>query len=195
LFRHGFLSRQSAFNLQQHNTMNLAAPTGKTQTLTALALLAGMTVTVGTALGFQHIGGYIPCKLCLEQRIPYYIGIPLMAVALASSAMRWPAWLTRALLLAGGLLMSYGLYLGVYHSGVEWGWWPGPTDCGAVASSVDTGGEGVLDALNQVVPPSCDEAAGRFLGLSFAGWNVVASLVLAAIAFWGAFARSKSFAR
>ena len=42
-----------------------------------------MAATVGTALGFQHIGGYIPCKLCLEQRMPYYVGVPLMALAVA----------------------------------------------------------------------------------------------------------------
>lgn len=171
--------------------MILTAPTGRLQTWTSLLLALGMAVTVGTALGFQHIGGYIPCKLCLEQRVPYYIGIPLMALALVSSLLRLPGWLTRGLLLIGGLLMLGGLYLGVHHSGVEWGWWEGPTDCGAVASPADTGGQGVLDALNEVVPPSCDEAAGRFLGLSFAGWNVVASLVLAAIAFRGAFGRGR----
>jgi disulfide bond formation protein DsbB len=83
--------------------------------------------------------------------------------------------------------MAYGLYLGVYHSGVEWGWWPGPTDCTNIAGPVDTGGNGILDALDQFVPPSCDKAALRILGLSMAGWNAVASLVLAAIAFLGAF--------
>ena len=80
------------------------------------------------------IGGYIPCKLCLEQRMPYYVGAPLMALAAAVVGMAGGrAWL-RGLLAAGGLLMAYGLYLGVYHAGVEWGWWPGPTDCGAVAA-------------------------------------------------------------
>ena len=68
----------------------------------------------------------------------------------------------RAACWAGGLLMAYGLYLGVYHSGVEWGWWPGPTDCGMVAAPPDTGGKGVLDAINTVVPPSCDKAALAF---------------------------------
>ena len=57
--------------------------------------MLAMAATVGTALGFQHIGGYIPCKLCYEQRMPYYVGVPLMAVALLSSALHWPAWLTR----------------------------------------------------------------------------------------------------
>lgn len=170
--------------------MNLTAPTGRFQLWTALALLAGMALTVGTALGFQHIGGYIPCKLCYEQRMPYYVGAPLMLLAFASATLRLPAMVTRLLLLAGGLLMAYGLYLGVYHSGVEWGWWPGPTDCGVVDMSTVTGGSnGVLDAIDTVVPPSCDKAALRILGLSMAGWNAVASLVLAAIAFRAAFAR------
>ncbi len=167
----------------------LTAPAGRTQSLTAILLAFAMAATVGAALGFEHIGGYIPCKLCLEQRIPYYVGVPLMALAALSSTLRWPAMATRGLLLAGAVLMVYGLYLGAQHSGVEWGWWAGPTDCGVVAP-VDTGGGGVLDALNTVIPPSCDRAALRVLGLSFAGWNAVASLILAAVALRGAFAKA-----
>jgi disulfide bond formation protein DsbB len=170
--------------------MKLAHRTGRTQTLTAAFLAVAMAATVGIALAFQHVGGYIPCKLCLEQRTPYYVGIPLMALAALSSLVNWPAWLTRGLLLAGGALMVWGLYMGIYHAGVEWSWWQGPADCGVVAGPADTGERGVLDALDTVVPPSCDQAAGRFLGLSFAGWNVVASLILAAVALRGAFARA-----
>ena len=102
--------------------MTLTQPAGRAQLYVALLLLAGMAVTVGTALGFQHIGGYIPCKLCLGQRTPYYLGVPLMVLALASAALKLPGVLTRSLLLAGGLLMAYGAYLGAFHSGVEWGW-------------------------------------------------------------------------
>ena len=64
---------------------SLKSPTSSVQTVTALLLLFGMAATVGIALGFEHIGGYIPCKLCLEQRWPYYAGVPLMAVAAVSS--------------------------------------------------------------------------------------------------------------
>jgi disulfide bond formation protein DsbB len=170
--------------------MILAAPTGRTQLYAALVLTLGMAVTVGTALGFQHIGGYIPCKLCLGQRMPYYVGVPLMALALLSATLKAPAIVTRGLLAAGGLLMLYGAYLGGFHSGVEWGWWPGPSDCAAVTPPPSGGSGGVLDQIDAVVPPSCTEAAGRFLGLSFAGWNVVASLALAAVAFAGAFRRA-----
>lgn len=169
--------------------MALVSPTGRSHTVIALGLAILMALTVGSALGFQHIGGYIPCKLCYAQRMPYYIGAPLMLLAFLSSTLRLPPVLTRLLLLAGAGLMLYGLYLGVYHSGVEWGWWPGPTDCGAVDPGTTSGGNGVLDQINNVVPPSCDHAALRILGLSLAGWNAIASLLLAAAALKGAFGR------
>jgi disulfide bond formation protein DsbB len=161
---------------------------GRVHLVTALMLLLGMAATVGTALAFQHLGGYIPCKLCLGQRMPYYVGIPLMAVAALSAWLRWPAMLTRVLLLAGALIMLWSLYLGVFHAGVEWSLWAGPTDCGAVTGT-DTGGKGVLDAIDAIVPPSCDKASLRVLGLSFAGWNAVASAVLAIVALRGASAK------
>ena len=154
-----------------------------------LAFVLGLATILG-ALGSQFIGGLQPCELCLEQRLPYYIGVPAVALAAVSATLRWPPAVTRGLLFAGGLLMAWSLFLAVRHSGVEWGWWAGPTDCGAVAAPADTGGKGVLDAIDAFVPPSCDKAALRVLGLSFAGWNAVASLILAIVAFRGAFAKS-----
>ncbi len=168
--------------------MSVSDRTDRHLLLGALAVGLGMAATVGAALGFEHLGGYIPCALCLGQRIPYYVGIPVMAAAALSAGFGGPSWLTRGLIAAGGLLMLWGLYLGVHHAGVEWGWWQGPADCGVVAP-VDTGGQSALDALDAFVPPSCDVASGRFLGLSFAGWNVVASAVLATAALTVAFRR------
>lgn len=168
--------------------MALTDPIGRLQQ-GALALLAvGMIVTVGTALGFQHLAGYIPCKLCLEQRTPYYIGAPVMIAGLVAAFAKAPPILVRGVLLAGALLMTWSLYLGVFHAGVEWGWWLGPSDCGVVAPAPSGGS--LLDSLDSVIPPSCDQAAGRFLGLSFAGWNAVASLVLAAISYVAAFRKA-----
>jgi len=168
----------------------ITAPTGRSHLFLALLVAAGMVLAVGTALGFQYIGGYIPCKLCLEQRMPYYVGIPVMLLAALSAALRLPGVVTRGLLLVGGLLMLYGAYLGVYHSGVEWGWWAGPTDCQAVdLPAAGSGSGGILDQIDKVIPPSCTVAAGRFLGLSFAGWNVIASVVTAAIALTAVFRR------
>ena len=81
--------------------MSLTAPTGATQTLSAGLLTVGLAATVGIALGFEHIGGYIPCMLCLEQRTPYYIGVPLMLLALLASWLKAPPPVTRGLLLVG----------------------------------------------------------------------------------------------
>jgi disulfide bond formation protein DsbB len=167
---------------------SLTAPTDRTQIRAAIFLALAMAATVGGALGFQYLGGFIPCKLCLEERIPYYAGVPVMVLTAISATLRWPPLVTRVLLAIGGALMVWSLYMAVYHSGVEWKWWPGPTDCGA-GEAPSTGGKGLLDSLNTFVPPACAEAAGRFLGLSFAGWNAVASLILAGVAWWSAFRR------
>ena len=160
------------------------------QLLAALVLAVVMAGVVGTALGFEHIGGFIPCKLCLAQREPYYAGVPVALLAALGAGLGWRSCLTRGLLAVVALLMTYGVILSVYHSGVEWHWWPGPADCGAAATSgITTDAGGLLGALDAVTPPSCDEAAGRFLGLSFAGWNVLASLALAAVAWRAALTR------
>ncbi len=150
-----------------------------------------MAATVGGALLFQHVGGYIPCKLCLEQRTPHYLGIPIAAAAFLSAVLKGPQWLTRGLLALAGVLMLWGAWLGGFHAGVEWGWWPGPTDCGAVSAAPDTGGKGVLDALDSVIPPSCDHAALVIAGLSLAGWNAIICVVLAGVALFGAFKQAR----
>jgi len=75
--------------------------------------------------------------------------------------------------------MLYNAGLGIYHSGVEWGFWEGPAAC---APSVGVGSAAdMLGQLETVRAPSCTEASWRFLGLSFAGWNVLVSLLLAGL--------------
>ena len=129
------------------------------------------------ALVFEHVFGYVPCKLCLTQRNPYYIAIPLGLVA----AFLPPRWARIGLwLLALTFVVSAGL--GAYHSGVEWGFWPGPSDCGG-GSGASAGNVGdFLNQLQNTRVVSCTDAAWRFLGLSLAGWNVLISLGLAAFA-------------
>ncbi len=150
----------------------------------SLLLAVAMAVVVGTALGFQYIGGYIPCALCLLQRQPYYYGIPIAIVGAVAALIGLPNWMTRAIILAVGILMLVGAGMGVYHAGVEWHFWAGPATCSTTASSMTTNAGDLLGELNTIKGPSCTDAALRVLGLSFAGWNVIASLILAAFAFW-----------
>lgn len=125
------------------------------------------------ALGFEHLGGYQPCPLCLMQRYAYYAAIPLLfvAMALTSEMPRIAALLFFIVALA--FLANAGL--GVYHAGAEWKFWPGPATC-AGAQALPASAADLLKDLEASNVVRCDEAPWTFAGLSFAGWNVVASL-------------------
>lgn len=148
--------------------------------LTALAVALGGAAILA-ALGFQHLGGYLPCKLCLEQRQPYYIGLPLAGLALVLLLRRRALPLAALLLLAVAAAFAWGSGLGVYQAGAEWGFWEGPTDCGG-GGAIPQSATGMLDALRSVRVVSCTEASWRFAGLSFAGWNAVVSAAVAGAA-------------
>lgn len=167
-------------------TTSLAVPSESRSMLwPALVLTAGMVVVILSALGFEHIGHYVPCALCLLQRWPYYIGIPIGILAVLSSAMNAPPAVTRTLLLLAGLTMLVGAGMGVYHAGVEWKFWEGPSTCATSVDAITKNAGDLFNEINTQHGPSCTDASLRIWGLSFAGWNVIASLVLAAFAFVG----------
>lgn len=150
----------------------------------ALTIAAIAAATLGGAWFFQYGLDIRPCPLCLEQRYAYYFLIPFSLLLVLAGARGAP----RGMLVAGFLLLALAALgnagLGVYHSGVEWGFWPGPTACSG--SSVDFGSAGsLLDQLDKVKVIRCDEVQWRFLGLSLAGYNVLISLALATLAAWG----------
>ncbi|WP_438753414.1 disulfide bond formation protein B [Pararhizobium sp. O133] len=154
--------------------------------LPSILVTIGMAATVGGALAFEHIGGYIPCALCLMQRTPYYWGIPIGILAVVSSVVKLPVRLTRFLLAVIAILMLVGAGIGIYHAGVEWHFWEGPATCATTAQGVSSNVGDLLGDLDSKHGPSCTDAALRVLGLSFAGWNVIASVILAGIAVRGA---------
>jgi len=151
----------------------------------AIVLAVGLATILG-AWGFELIGNYAPCKLCLEQRVPYYVGLPVALVALLAAAAGAKVTVPRMLLIVAGLIFAFNVYLAGYHAGAEWGWWPGPTDCGATGDAT-TSTTDLLAELETIRVVSCTEVQWRFLFLSFAGWNVLISLFLVAASFWGAF--------
>lgn len=153
--------------------------------LGAIVLLVA-TGTILAALGFEYIGKYLPCPLCLQQRYAYYAGIPLtfLAMAMVSSGRARGAGLL-FFLISLAFLANAGL--GVYQSGAEWGWWQGPQACGTMQVIGGKSG-GLLDTLNYTKVIKCDEAQWRFALLSFAGWNGVVSLGLCIVALKAAFA-------
>ena len=147
-----------------------------------LFLLVG-AATIAGAWGFQLIGGYVPCALCLEQREPYYVALPLAALALVGLFLSWPRAVCGGLLVLAGFAMAYGAGLGIYQSGAEWGFWPGPSDCGGGSGVGPASASDLMSQLKTTRIVSCTEASWRLMGLSFAGWNVLASAFLALVAF------------
>jgi disulfide bond formation protein DsbB len=147
----------------------------------ALAVLVVAAATIAGALFFEHVLGYLPCPLCLDQRIPYYVGMPVAGATALAAYLRTGGRLAAIgfVLLALIFLVSAGL--GIYHAGVEWHFWPGPESC-AAAGSPSGSMDDFLKRLNQVRVVSCTDAAWRLFGISLAGWNALISLVLAAVA-------------
>ena len=171
-------------------TLNPAAPSSQVRSsvdpavMAALAIAAVAAATLAGAWFFQLVLDIRPCPLCLEQRYAYYLALPLALVVAFAAARGAP----QQMLLAGfAVLLLAALanaWLGGYHAGVEWKFWEGPTDCSGPV--VDLGSAGtLLQRLDTVKVIRCDEVQWRFLGLSLAGYNVLISLLMAAIAAWG----------
>ena len=152
--------------------------------IAALAITAAAVATLAGAWFFQLVLDIRPCPLCLEQRYAYYLAIPLGALTALAAGKNAP----RSVLLAGLVILGAAALgnavLGSYHAGVEWGFWQGPTDCTGPIGNLGSAGS-LLERLDSVKVIRCDEVQWRFLGLSLAGYNVLISLAMAAIAVWG----------
>jgi disulfide bond formation protein DsbB len=141
-------------------------------------LIAGAAI-VGTALGSQYLGKLDPCELCLLERWPYYLAIIVAAFGFAANGHRTPRFFAMWLIV---LLFAASLCLGVYHVAVEQHWIAGPTACtGGIggASSPDQ----LLKMLQARQPVQCDVVQWSIFGISLAGMNVIASIVLAIFSF------------
>jgi len=163
----------------QIKSRSLAAnETGAAAVIAFLGLL-----TIGGFFFFQYGLGYQPCPLCLEQRNAFYVSVPLAALLLLGAGYG----ASRKVLLLGfaviALVMLWNAGLSAYHAGVEWKFWQGPIDCSGPIVPLGTGS--LMSRLQNVRLERCDEAAWRLFGISLAGYDVLISLFLAAVAGYG----------
>ncbi len=140
------------------------------------AILAASALILGTALASQYVGGLAPCELCLWQRWPYAAAIGLSLVAL--TALRRPAARSAVVALCG-LAFAVGGAVAFYHLGVEEGWFRGPAGCSAAAIDATTIEE-LKRQLEAAPVVRCDEVPWSLMGISLAGFNLIASAALAA---------------
>ena len=139
-----------------------AAPRDGAAPARLLALLVPAAL-LGGALGSQFLGGLHPCEMCYWQRWPHGA-----AILLAAAAFILPSR-ARLLTALAALAIAASGAIGVFHAGVELGWWEGLTRCTA-------GGAISLDDLMKVPLVRCDQVQWSLLGISMAGWNAILSL-------------------
>jgi disulfide bond formation protein DsbB len=139
-----------------------------TRTQSILLAAGGSAALLAGAFVFQALG-YAPCKLCLWQRWPHAVAVLIGVVALVLPGRLWPALGALAALTTSGL--------GLYHTGVERGWWLGPDTC---TSGPVTGlsPEELLAQIQSAPLVRCDEVAWQLAGLSMASWNMILSFLL-----------------
>ena len=140
----------------------------------AIARLLAFSVPVvllGGALLSQYAGGLHPCEMCYWQRWPHSAAIVAAGVAFLFDAQNRNARLLTAL---AALAIAVSGAIGVFHAGVEYGWWEGLTRC-------SSGGAMTFDELMNVPLIRCDQVQFSFLGVSMAGWNAIISLGAATI--------------
>lgn len=138
----------------------------------SLAMLLG-------AFAFQYLGGLIPCVLCLYQRWPHAVAVLAGVLGLRLGGRVWP--------LLGALAAATTAAIGLFHAGVEQGWWEGLATCTVnTLAGLDSG-----DLLNMDstvgAPVRCDAIPWQMFGVSMAGWNAIVSAGLAVV--WLAAAR------
>ena len=150
-----------------------------------LALLAPLAL-LGGALMSQYVGGLHPCEMCYWQRWPHEAAIALALLAFAIA--KRPA-ASRLIVNLAGIFIAVSGAIGVFHAGVEYGWWEGVTTCARGPSASST--EDLLAAIVKAPVVRCDEAQWTLAGISLAGFNAIFSFA-AAIAIWALAHRSRS---
>lgn len=122
----------------------------------------------------------VPCELCLWQRAPYWVAVPLF---LAAGFLPRRRGLFLAL---GGLACLVSAAIGGFHAGVEWGWWPSPLPgCAAPTAQANMSLDDLMRSLAPAPTKPCDAATFLIPGLpvSMAAMNAIYGLVVAGLAF------------
>lgn len=155
-----------------------------------LAVFAALAM-LAAAHAFERFAHLPPCPLCLRQREVYWALIAMVPVGVALWTWRPTRRFLVALNVLVGLVFLTGAGVAFYHMGAEYGWWLPPAGCSALMSPQEAARlaleSDLLGELGQrQAVADCGAAPWSFLGLSMAGWNMLASLVLAGLSFLAA---------
>ena len=118
--------------------------------------------------------GHKPCKLCLYERVPYFLSILLITKILVTKGYE------KITLLLLCLVFFVGSILAFYHFGIEQGIFEESFSCFSGNLSASLSKEQILEELNQNAI-SCKNVSFKILGFSLAAINTILSLILTAV--------------
>ena len=139
-----------------------------------IIIFAVISLAIISALTIQYWLGHEPCKLCLYQRIPYFLAILLIIKILFFKKYEKITLLILSLIFIGSTALAF------YHFGIEQGFFNESLACTAPDLSKTLSKEQLMELLKQN-SISCKDVSIRILGLSLAAINTIFSLVLSVI--------------
>ena len=146
----------------------------QTNNIFLIVILAIISLTIISALIIQYWLGHEPCKLCLYERIPYFLSMLLIIKILFIKKYE------KITLLILFLVFMSSATLAFYHFGIEQGFFSESLACTTGDLLKTLSKEELLEQLKQN-NISCKEVNFRILGLSLAAINTIFSLVLGVI--------------
>ena len=146
----------------------------QTNNIFLIIILAIISLAIISALIIQYWLGHEPCKLCLYQRIPYFLSILLIIKILFIKKYE------KITLLILFLVFMSSAVLAFYHFGIEQGFFNESLACTSGDLSKTLSKEELLEQLKQN-SISCKDVGFRILGLSLAAINAIFSLILSVI--------------
>ena len=139
-----------------------------------IIIFAVISLTSISALIIQYWLGHEPCKLCLYERVPYFLSILLLIKLLLFKKNEKITLLILSLVFVGSSALAF------YHFGIEQGFFSESLLCKAEDLSKILSKEQLLEQLKQN-SVSCKDVSFRILGLSLAAINTIFSLFLSVI--------------
>ena len=137
-------------------------------------ILTIISLTIISALIVQYGLGHKPCKLCLYERIPYFLSILLIIKILFIKKYEKITLLILSLAFISSTILAF------YHFGIEQGFFSESLACTTGDLSKTLSKEELLQQLKQN-SISCKDVSFRILGLSLAAINTIFSLILSVI--------------
>ena len=146
----------------------------QTNNIFLIAILAIISLTIISALIIQYWLDHEPCKLCLYERIPYFLSMLLIIKIIFIKKYE------KLTLLILFLVFMSSAALAFYHFGIEQGFFSESLACTTGDLSKILSKEELLEQLKQN-SISCKDVGFRILGLSLAAINIIFSLILSVI--------------